>query len=161
MAHKYASIEDNGIALGRLPLSTISEHDSESLVTRDEANGQMDEGNGDGESDLDGLLRKRDEFQGKGRRRRGRIWIACLLFLGVMVFSLLFSLLFLVLARKYVPDYFGPTTGGNATSGEMEKSWLGWGEIRYMFVLYQIPHPPQISSQRAKSQYPTPQSHLF
>src|SRR5579859_7690179 len=128
MAHKYAAIEDTGIALDRIRLSTISEHDSESLYANGETNGHIEE-LGDAESDLDGLLGAKERQRPRGGRKwRGRIWICCLLFIGVLVFSLLFSMLFLVLARKFVPEYFGATQGGgtpNGTSGEGESSWLG------------------------------------
>lgn len=145
MAHKYAAIEDNGISLDRIPLSTISEHDSESLQANGETNGHIDEV-GYEESDLDGLLGTKERQRPRGRKWRGRIWICCLLFLGVLVFSLLFSILFLVLATKFVPEYFGATRGGeNGTSGEGERSWLGWEEIRYMFVLYTPKSPESVS----------------
>src|SRR2546423_1402931 len=136
MAHKYAAIEDNGIALERIRLSTISEHDSESLYANGETNGHIDE-EGDRESDFDGLSETKERRCVRGRKSRGRIWICCVLFIGVLVFSLLFSILFLVLARWVVPEYFGATQGGeNGFSGEGGISWLGWEEIRYMFVLY-------------------------
>jgi hypothetical protein len=145
MAHNYAAIADDGIALGRIPLSTISEHDTESLLANGDTNGQIDEA-ADGESDSDGLLNGTQRQRPRGRKWRGRIWICCLLFLGVLVFSVLFSISFLILTKRVVPEVFGQMgEWGNMTFGEKEISWLGWEEIRYMFVLYHPESPESVA----------------
>jgi hypothetical protein len=145
MAHNYAAIADDGIALGRIPLSTISEHDTESLLANGDTNGQIDEA-ADGESDSEGLLNGTLRQRPRGRKWRGRIWICCLLFLGVLVFSVLFSISFLILTKRVVPEVFGQMgAGGNRTFGEKEISWLGWEEIRYMFVLYRPESPESVA----------------
>lgn len=134
MAHKYTSIQDDGIALDRLPLSSISEHDSEGA--REETNGELHADEVDdianGGSDLEGLLGRKERTRVRGRKWRGWIWIGCFSFLGVLVFSVLFSVLFLVLARKYVPGLLPAET---PIVSEEPASWVGWQEIRYMFIL--------------------------
>ena len=139
MEHKYSPIQGQSIPLERLHLSTISEHSF-----HDDTNGGLDDKDdlnelGNGESDLEGLLGRKIRGESiKGRRWRGWVWIGCFSFVGVLVFSLLFSLSFLILAREFVPELvFRLSTAADTSAVSAEPiSWLGWQEIKYMFVLY-------------------------
>jgi len=139
MEHKYSPIEGKSIPLERLQLSTISEHGFP-----EDANGELNDNDdlGNGGSDLEGLLGRKIRGKGiKGRRWRGWVWIGCFSFVGVLVFSLLFSLLFFILAREFVPELvFRLSTAADTSAVSAEPiSWLGWQEIKYMFVLYRPP----------------------